>query len=238
LGRFTQPDTVLPEPGDPQQLNRFAYARNNPLRYTDQTGHYIEEWTGSTVDEAHKIGNPRPVFYTPQEAERVWGVREAMEVSREVDDTAPSSVAPFRLLPEGCAVGLRLEATLSRLDLNVDLMFFGDSGEIDLFFTLGYQESSSPGGDVSAGILWAQGVPNKEAYKGKTMSVGGNSPSLGPVSIEGNISIGMESPPNANAGVTSYVGIGLLPNPYPYGSGFSGFGFTVDVGDLIHSVIK
>ena len=116
-------------------------------------------------------------------------------------------------------------------------MFFGDSGEIDLFFTLGYQESSSPGVDVSAGILWAQGVPNKEAYKGRSMSVGGNSPPFGPVSIEGNVSISVESLPNAHPGITSYVGVGLLP-PQPFGSGFSGFAFTVDVGDLIHSVIK
>jgi len=32
----------VPEPGDPQQLNRFAYARNNPLRYRDSTGHCLE----------------------------------------------------------------------------------------------------------------------------------------------------------------------------------------------------
>ncbi|MGH2543334.1 MAG: RHS repeat-associated core domain-containing protein, partial [Ardenticatenaceae bacterium] len=39
LGRFYQPDSIVPEPGDPQSLNRFAYAFNNPLRYTDPTGH-------------------------------------------------------------------------------------------------------------------------------------------------------------------------------------------------------
>ena len=38
-GRFTAPDTIVPAPGDPQSLNRYAYARNNPLRYTDPTGH-------------------------------------------------------------------------------------------------------------------------------------------------------------------------------------------------------
>jgi len=41
LGRFVQADTVVPEPGDPQALNRYAYALNNPLRYTDPTGHCI-----------------------------------------------------------------------------------------------------------------------------------------------------------------------------------------------------
>jgi len=41
LGRFTQADTVVPAPGNPQALNRYAYALNNPLRYTDPTGHTI-----------------------------------------------------------------------------------------------------------------------------------------------------------------------------------------------------
>jgi RHS repeat-associated protein len=39
LGRFLQPDPIVPEPGNPQALNRYAYVYNNPLRYTDPTGH-------------------------------------------------------------------------------------------------------------------------------------------------------------------------------------------------------
>ena len=39
LGRFTQPDTIVPEPGNPQALNRYSYVLNNPLRYTDPSGH-------------------------------------------------------------------------------------------------------------------------------------------------------------------------------------------------------
>lgn len=35
---FTQPDTVLPDVYDPLQLNRYAYARNNPVKYTDPSG--------------------------------------------------------------------------------------------------------------------------------------------------------------------------------------------------------
>jgi len=30
---------VVPSPGNPQDLNRYAYTRNNPLRYTDPSGH-------------------------------------------------------------------------------------------------------------------------------------------------------------------------------------------------------
>ena len=39
LGRCLQPDPLVPEPGNPQGLNRYAYVYSNPLRYTDPTGH-------------------------------------------------------------------------------------------------------------------------------------------------------------------------------------------------------
>ncbi|MBX3000483.1 MAG: RHS repeat-associated core domain-containing protein [Caldilineaceae bacterium] len=39
LGRFTQADTIVPNPGNPQDLNRYSYVRNNPLKYTDPSGH-------------------------------------------------------------------------------------------------------------------------------------------------------------------------------------------------------
>jgi RHS repeat-associated protein len=35
LGRFIQPDTIVPYPDDPQTLNRYSYVNNNPLKYTD-----------------------------------------------------------------------------------------------------------------------------------------------------------------------------------------------------------
>ena len=40
LGRFIQADTIVPQPEDPQSLNRYTYVYNNPLKYTDPTGHY------------------------------------------------------------------------------------------------------------------------------------------------------------------------------------------------------
>jgi RHS repeat-associated protein len=45
LGRFVQADTIVPEPGNPQDLNRYSYVRNNPLRYIDPTGHWLFEKT-------------------------------------------------------------------------------------------------------------------------------------------------------------------------------------------------
>jgi RHS repeat-associated protein len=39
LGRFLSADTIVPGAGNPQAFNRYAYTFNNPLRYTDPTGH-------------------------------------------------------------------------------------------------------------------------------------------------------------------------------------------------------
>ncbi len=41
LGRFLQADTVVPDPANPQDLNRYSYVRGNPLKYTDPTGHCV-----------------------------------------------------------------------------------------------------------------------------------------------------------------------------------------------------
>lgn len=36
--KFTQPDSMIPDVYDPQLLNRYAYVKNNPLKYVDPNG--------------------------------------------------------------------------------------------------------------------------------------------------------------------------------------------------------
>ena len=39
LGRFVSADTVVPEVGNPQALNRYSYVANNPIKHIDPSGH-------------------------------------------------------------------------------------------------------------------------------------------------------------------------------------------------------
>ena len=39
IGRFIQPDTIIPDPSDNQAYNRYSYCRNNPIMLTDPSGH-------------------------------------------------------------------------------------------------------------------------------------------------------------------------------------------------------
>ncbi len=43
LQRFISADSLVPNPGAPQALNRYAHAGNNPLRYRDPSGHWLCE---------------------------------------------------------------------------------------------------------------------------------------------------------------------------------------------------
>ena len=41
IGRFITADTIVQAPYDPQSLNRYAYARNNPIKYVDPNGRWF-----------------------------------------------------------------------------------------------------------------------------------------------------------------------------------------------------
>ncbi len=45
LGRFAQADTIVP--GGAQGYDRYAYVNNDPVRYTDPTGHSVDGCVGS-----------------------------------------------------------------------------------------------------------------------------------------------------------------------------------------------
>lgn len=47
--RFVQPDTIIPDQNNPQSLNRYTYALNDPIRYTDPDGHCVFEPIEATV---------------------------------------------------------------------------------------------------------------------------------------------------------------------------------------------
>ena len=57
VGRMLAADSLLPSVYDPQQLNRFAYVRNNPIKLVDPDGHEprFPAWSGSGITEAGEV---------------------------------------------------------------------------------------------------------------------------------------------------------------------------------------
>jgi RHS repeat-associated protein len=92
LGRFVQPDTVVPEPGNPQALNRYSYTLNNPLRYTDPTGFDPFTWEDLWY---------RARGYEPVGGEWVYTGRYAAVITSPEQATKVAAGAPYVLLMVG-----------------------------------------------------------------------------------------------------------------------------------------
>ncbi len=52
LGSFLSADSIVPNPGDPQSFNRYAYAGANPLRFSDPSGH--TKLCGAACEDEYK----------------------------------------------------------------------------------------------------------------------------------------------------------------------------------------
>jgi hypothetical protein len=56
VGRWLSADTIVPEPGNPQSLNRYTFAAGSPIRYVDPSGHDV----GCAGQDASQCGAQTP----------------------------------------------------------------------------------------------------------------------------------------------------------------------------------
>ncbi len=99
IGRFISPDTIVPEPFNPQSLNRYSYCLNNPLRYVDPSGHLsmnpdIDPVTG--INWGHDTATGVPTIQTGQLIRFVYpGTEYFVEFL-----VSPGNGIPYRFPPE------------------------------------------------------------------------------------------------------------------------------------------
>ena len=77
LGRFLSPDPLVVAPGDPQMLDRYAYVRNNPLRYVDPTGLHLVIVCG-TGQNCQGAPNPRTIESYKLFVQLYWRLHEGV----------------------------------------------------------------------------------------------------------------------------------------------------------------
>ncbi len=89
LGRFIQADTEIPDLSNPQSYNRYSYVLNNPLRYTDPSGH--EGWEQTLNDLADSMMAASPVAGGVEKT-TVTIVEDAPKVARVFEESAVAVV--------------------------------------------------------------------------------------------------------------------------------------------------
>ncbi|MDH5507183.1 MAG: hypothetical protein OEZ02_08185, partial [Anaerolineae bacterium] len=71
--RFTQPDTIIPDPNNPQTLNRYAYVTNNPARYIDPSEHgQCQDVKDEDCSGRSKVDCDISPEYCPPDDPRFW----------------------------------------------------------------------------------------------------------------------------------------------------------------------
>ena len=126
LNRWIQPDTIIPQPANPQSLNRFAYANNNPIRYTDPTGHF-------------SAGNPP----FPQPMPDLWHM---VQMARDLAVGGGPQVAAAATAAVVLSAGAYCAATWAMQDM-------GPSYEVPLGYSLGEIGATYPiAGGTTVGI--------------------------------------------------------------------------------------
>ena len=150
LGRFIQPDTIVPERGDPQGLNRYSYVNNNPVKYTDPSGHWAETlWDiANIVWDIHEVRrNPRSLAN--------WGAL-ALDVG--------AAVVP--LVPGGVGMLVRGGKAVQRADKAADLIQHVDE-VVEGIKEIGRVEQSLQALEESAPIIIGENMSRVEAYAKK-----------------------------------------------------------------------
>ena len=74
LNHFSQPDTIVPNPLNPQSFNRYSYVRNNPINFNDPTGHIdcstqYDPDCGDTDEQGELIAKPTRNYKAPNKDE-------------------------------------------------------------------------------------------------------------------------------------------------------------------------
>ena len=82
LNHMTQPDSIVPDPYNSQDYDRYSYVRNNPLKYTDPSGHRCKGSDGHYEDD-NSWGYCGDQLPTPQNVKVKDRARYIRDVARK-----------------------------------------------------------------------------------------------------------------------------------------------------------
>ena len=76
--RWLSPDSIVPDPTNPQSFNRYSYVQNNPINRIDPTGHISCQVLGT--EECDSDGDFVDAPPTPDEVLKTWSGKESLPV--------------------------------------------------------------------------------------------------------------------------------------------------------------
>jgi len=233
--RFVQPDIIVPEPGNSQAFDRYCYVFNNPLSYSDPSGHYTKEQLDKALgnDWHEKYFGENGVFY---------GREELLDFLLSEDVTDPTTLGTIVLLFEAAfeahrlgydfkdvdAIGARVTVSFGGVDfgaITFDAVLNLASGEFSAFVTLEGGFIFGANAQLVAGLSLIKNLPSNKFLRGVTKSIGGAGGWKGGGNIEGFYGGLQEFQSLEDTYNGLFFGVGLAGGLGVYGS----FGYTWEV---------
>ena len=119
--RFISADTLVPNPYDGQDFNRYSYVRNNPVRYSDPTGHWCFDHLGGPCIDIE----PASIVGTSD---------SGLRIANNQVSSGPSGCVVYCDAPQSDLPSLddQAEAIIAGiLDGEIDIVSFGICGEFE-----------------------------------------------------------------------------------------------------------
>ena len=114
IGRFISADTIVPDPTNPQSLNRYSYCLNNPLKYIDPSGHDQIITTGGVNDN----GDTWYIIYDGEG--NMKGIATGLDDLAAKSKSASSSTRGTSISEEALvSTGLRKKSGSSRTPIEI-----------------------------------------------------------------------------------------------------------------------
>ncbi len=172
----------MPEPGNPQALNRYAYVLNNPLRYTDPMGHWTEAELAAILGE-----NWRALYFGKGAV--FEGKENLLQFLLSEKTTSPVvlGILPWIMYPAALlhnssvdlsgydALGLRLTGTAGAGvfgGVTADALLNINTGEFSLFGTAEFGLLGGEAAGASMGWFAVSKLPSNSAYSGPAFAHG------------------------------------------------------------------
>jgi RHS repeat-associated protein len=182
LNRWCQPDSIIPDPYNPADFDRYSYVRNNPVRYNDPSGH----WTEDELDEA--LGKDWRKLYFGKNG--VFNGRDKLlDFLTSKNTTDPVTLDMVRSLfavantAHGAGLDFnKIDALGARFSISGGGIGFGGlSGDVVLNLTSGeFSGFVSPEGGIllgegatlAGGVTLLTKLPSNKDFRGTFKSVG------------------------------------------------------------------
>ena len=183
LNQFTQPDTIIPDPGN---WDRYAYVNYNPIKYSDPSGH----WYGGDFFDPY---DPAGIESREEAEEWIVQASQAGISDGDIFQTVANQKAPmddiesysFHDFKNGehiyhvNSISIGFEGSLNLLAMFAfEIGAIIDSDEIGIYLGTSVAASSSVGGEL-VGFIGVSNAPDVECANGWE-GFGGGSVSMGP----------------------------------------------------------